>query len=296
MSRFHQHEWDLLPEQAFRPRAGRYGGMTLEGGKGGSSAPPPDPRLIEAQIRSMGIQDSAINQVLANSARFLPLQEEAFRFGRKTAETAYEQSQEDRTYALGRRGLLAGVQDRIVADANDFNEDGRAAELRNQGIADVNAASSEQMDVARRNFERRGMNTAKLADAYANQGTKVASARAQAGFMANQAAKAERLNLTNRADAALKGFSTMASGLSGAGAGFGGLNQGYANAGLAGMNSGLNSAGAMAGNMGQNAAGMYNAMGNYKNGQDQIAASSDPFNTILGAAAGGWASGGFKFG
>lgn len=31
---------------------------------------------------------------------------------------------------------------------------------------------------------------------------------------------------------------------------------------------------------------MYGAQASYKNSQDQIAASSDPFNTILGAAAG----------
>ena len=31
---------------------------------------------------------------------------------------------------------------------------------------------------------------------------------------------------------------------------------------------------------------MYGAQANYKNAQDQIAAQNDPFNTILGAAAG----------
>lgn len=44
--RFHTTEWDLLPELAFRPRPG---GMTLEGGKGGSAAPEPDPNIGIAQ-------------------------------------------------------------------------------------------------------------------------------------------------------------------------------------------------------------------------------------------------------
>jgi hypothetical protein len=38
--------------------------------------------------------------------------------------------------------------------------------------------------------------------------------------------------------------------------------------------------------MGANASNMFNAQAGFKNAQDQIAASSDPFNTILGAAAG----------
>ncbi len=45
--RFHTTEWDLLPELAFRLRPG--GGMTLEGGKGGGSAPAPDPNIGIAQ-------------------------------------------------------------------------------------------------------------------------------------------------------------------------------------------------------------------------------------------------------
>lgn len=36
MSRWHRHEWDMLPERAFQPR-GPHGQMTLEGGGGGGS-------------------------------------------------------------------------------------------------------------------------------------------------------------------------------------------------------------------------------------------------------------------
>jgi len=42
--------FSMLPEQAFQPRCGRFGGMTLEGGKGGGgSAPSPDPNIGLAQ-------------------------------------------------------------------------------------------------------------------------------------------------------------------------------------------------------------------------------------------------------
>ena len=50
MSRFHTNDLDLLPLGAFRRRGGLLGApATLEGGKGGSSAPAPDPRLVEAE-------------------------------------------------------------------------------------------------------------------------------------------------------------------------------------------------------------------------------------------------------
>jgi hypothetical protein len=48
--------------------------------------------------------------------------------------------------------------------------------------------------------------------------------------------------------------------------------------------------------MGSNATSMYGAQASYKNSQDQIAASNDPFNTILGAAAGGAGAVGMAYG
>jgi len=48
MARWHTAEWDLLPEHAFQPR-GWKGSMTLEGGKGGGSAPAADPNIGIAQ-------------------------------------------------------------------------------------------------------------------------------------------------------------------------------------------------------------------------------------------------------
>ncbi len=45
--KYHTSEFDYYPIHAFHPRP--FGGMTLEGDKGCSSAPPPDPRLVEGQ-------------------------------------------------------------------------------------------------------------------------------------------------------------------------------------------------------------------------------------------------------
>lgn len=255
-------------------------------GSKSSSAPAPDPRLIDAQIRSMGIQDSSIQRLLSNSESMMPLQREQMQFGLDTSRSAYQQSQEDRSWMLGRRGMLSAVQDRIASDATNFDEDSRAAELSAAGMADIQAGAGAARSSAMRTAGLRGMNTAKISEAFARQGTQMASAQANAAFMAKTAAKAEGLQLTDRANNALAGYPAMSMQATGAGAGYGAAGLGLANAGLGGMNSGFQAAGGMAGQMGNNAAGMYGAMGSYKNGQDQIAAQNDPFNTILGAAAG----------
>jgi hypothetical protein len=103
---------------------------------------------------------------------------------------------------------------------------------------------------------------------------------------ARRAARAEGYALTDRATNALAGYPAMSMQASGQGANLaaGGLN--VVNAGASGMNSGFGSAATVAGQMGSNATSMWGAQASYKNQQDQIAASNDPFNTILGAAAG----------
>jgi hypothetical protein len=80
-------------------------------------------------------------------------------------------------------------------------------------------------------------------------------------------------------------------GMAGGGFGYngGGINVntgaglGYANQGAGGMLSGYQNGATMAGGMGQNAAGMYNAMGTYKNGQDNI--QGEMWGSLLGAGA-----------
>lgn len=263
-------------------------------GSKSSSAPAPDPRLIDAQIRSMGIQDTAIQRFLSNSESMLPLQREQMQFGLDTSRQAWQQAQDDRQFALGRRGMLASVQDRIAADANNFDEGARRGQLTGEGLARVEQDVSNAQASMMRSAGRYGLGSSSMARAMNNSGLQAAKLKVMSANMARDAARAEGLQLTDRANNALAGYPAMASGLTGSAASFGGMGLNYANAGLAGMNSGFQAAGNMAGNMGQNATGMYGAQANFKNGQDQIAASSDPFNTILGAAAGvgtAWAMG-----
>lgn len=54
--------YSMLPEQAFQPRNGLFGGMTLEGGgKGGGSAPAPDPNIGRAQREMAAISREYLN-------------------------------------------------------------------------------------------------------------------------------------------------------------------------------------------------------------------------------------------
>lgn len=53
--------FSMLPEQAFQSRNGLFGGMTLEGGKGGGPAPAPDPNIGKAQREMAAISKEYLN-------------------------------------------------------------------------------------------------------------------------------------------------------------------------------------------------------------------------------------------
>lgn len=286
MARWHITDFDCLPERAFSPRPG--GGMTLEGGKGGSNAPAPDPRLVEAQIKSMGIQDNAIQKILAQSDEYAPLQKEQTQFALDTSKQAWQQSQEDRDYALGRRSALTGVQDVLINDARSFNTDSRREELAGQAGADVSQGYESAKRTNAAEMARMGINPADGKYGSTNNAliAQTGLAIAQGKNAARTAARTEGRALTDRAANALAGYPAMGMQTTGQGAGFGTTAQMVANTGLAGLNSGYGQAAGVAGQMGSNAASMYGAMGSYKNGQDQIAANNNPLKTILGAASG----------
>jgi hypothetical protein len=234
----------------------------------------------------MGIQDNAISRILANSESMLPLQRETTQFALDNARQGVTDSREDRNWMLTRRAMLSGVQDRMVEDANKFDADQRADTLARQAGADASIAIANARASSARDLARRGVmpGTGRSDDTALVLG----EAALKAGSMntARRAARQESYALTDRATNALAGYPAMSMQATGQGASMaaGGVN--VVNAGTSGMNSGFGSAATVAGQMGANATGMFNAQASFKNSQDQIAASSDPFNTILGAAAG----------
>lgn len=282
MAKFHQHEWDMLPERAFRPRCGRFGSMTLEGGKG-DSAPPPDPRLVAAQIKSMGIQDQALQQMMAINSQMAPLQREQLQFGLDSSRTAYSQAQADRVYALERRGLQTEMQDRIKAQADEFNQPGRMEQMAAEANADVDTAFSNVRGQSQRAMARRGINLSSGRAAALDQSLNIdqATAKANAANRVRAAARQEGYALTDRANNALAGYATQASGLSGAAAGYGSNGLSLTNSALAGLNSGWGQVNQGAASLGQNATGMYNTQMNaWVAGQN---AKSEASGALLGS-------------
>lgn len=284
----------LIPSK----HSGYRAGVRLYPGGKGSSAPAPDERLIAGQLKSMGIQDDAIQRMLANSESMMPLQREQMQFGLDTSRKAYDQSQDDRQWMLGKRNQLSGVQDTMINDAKSFNLESRQNELAGMAGADVSQAFSNASGQLARSDAREGrFNSGGAAARKTQMAIAEASAQANARMKTRQAGRQEGMAMTDRASNALAGYPSMGMQATGAGAGYGAAGLATANMGLAGMNSGFGAAGGMAGQMGQNATNMYGAQANYKNSQDQIAASSDPFNAILGAATGvGMAAGIKKWG
>lgn len=239
------YEHLMLPLGAFEPKPG--GGMRLYGGKG-QSAPAPDPRLIEAQIRSMGIQDDMIGRIVASAEAMQPLQEEQMRFGLDANRTAFEQSQADRQYALERRGQLTGLQDQMIGEARDFNAENRGAELAAQAGADVEQAFANQRQASDRAMARMGINPNSGRSSAMDAEMSMAQATAKAGIQggARQAAWAEGRALTDRASNALAGYPAMGMSATGSGAQIGGNGIALMNSAAAGRTAGYGMAGSMA--------------------------------------------------
>ena len=252
-----------------------------------SSAPAPDPRLVEAQIRSMGIQDDVIKRVMQQSEEIQPLQKEQLQFGLDTARTAYDQSQQDRTWMLDRRGSLTTMQDTLAQDARSFNTEDKANELAGKAMADVNQGFANVEGQQTRAMARMGVTPdSGKALAMGNQtAIAKATALAAAGSGARDRARTEGYALTDRATNALAGYPAMGMQATQSGAGFGASGTTIANQGLAGMNSGYGAAGTMAGQMGSNATGMFGAQASYKVGADKAAADANPMGALIGAGA-----------
>lgn len=265
----------------------RDGRRLYPGGKS-SSAPAPDPALVAAQIKSMGIQDSVIEQILGNSRDLAPIQRAQMQFGLDTSRKAYEQSQEDRAFALGKRDKLSTVQDGMATEAATFNTEDKRNELAGQAMGDVNQAAANAREQSARNLSRMGVNPNSGRALAMNNQIEMAQAAALAGAgnNARTSARAEGRALTDRVSNAFSGYPAMGSQSTGAGAGFGANGLTLANSGLAGLNGGLTAAGTAAGQMGSNATSMYGAQGQFNLANQQLANAPDPLMQMAGAAAG----------
>ncbi|MEF9946788.1 MAG: hypothetical protein RR800_00345 [Comamonas sp.] len=240
---------------AFLPRGGRAGlGMRLEGGDGGT--PPPDPQLIDAQVRNLGIQGEMIQQIIANAKEMAPLQTEQTQFALDASKTAWQQSQQDRDYALERRGQLTNLQNQLVSDAEAFNTDAKAEELAGKASADVSQAFESARRTQSAEMSRMGVNPAdgKFGASSDMMAAGEALATASGKNNARTQAREEGRRLTQVAAGVMAGYPGMGQQTTAATAQFGAASQAIANNGLAGLNGGLAQAGQMA-NQGASTAG-----------------------------------------
>jgi len=257
-------------------------------GNRGGNAQAPDPRLVDAQIRGMNAQEDAMNRILDNYEQFAPLQRQQMQFGMDTAREAYNQSQEDRTWALGRRAALTGIQDRMIQDANSANDGSRTQKMIGESDSDINAAFAGARGQGLRTMAASGVNPndGRFLALNGQMDTQQALAKATARNKVREAARAEGLALNDRASNALAGYPAMGSSLSGAGAGFGGMGLGYTGQASGQRYAGLGAYGGMGGSMGQNATSMWGAQANYKNAQDQMGGSwAQDLGALVGAGA-----------
>jgi len=116
-----------------------------------SSAPPPDPRLVEGQLKSMGVQDSLITQYMDYQKQLTPIQMEEMTKGIERADKQYE-------YDVNRQDRL----DKQATDQFGFTMDYNKAALASQA-ASAGGANAAAMVSAQANGQTAATN-AKLAD------------------------------------------------------------------------------------------------------------------------------------
>ena len=295
MSRWHTTEWDLLPEKAFQPR-GWKSGMTFEGGGKGSSAPAPDPQMGEAALRQVALSEQKWADYQNSERPWLQgLANEALGIQRRTADSSAALT--DYQLANMKRNdsrywdVAVPYENALLEDVKRFDSAGYKDQQVASAMGDVQSAGTRSLAQGMRAMARMGVNP--------NSG------KFQAGVAEGQLGQAAALaNAANKTRMAADqiGLSTkmqMYGGMKGL-AGLGATNAGLAtNAMGTGLSAaaGLNSTGAGVSGMGNCTFGTaMNVMsagisgyGNYTQlGQSaaQINAANDPFNMMLGAAAG----------
>ena len=226
---------------------------------GGVQAAAPDPELEQAQITSMrsrmGIAQK--QQELADELR--PMQMEQLKFGMDATRESYEQTQQDRQYALAKRDQYDKALGGVLNEAQKFDEVSRRMELGQQAAADVSKAFSGAQEQQQRQLNRMSVNPLSGKATMAGQAGELeeAKARSEASRMVNEAARQEGIGLKKQAVNMLSGYPAMASQLSPTSArlGWGGVD--VANAGVGGLSAGNIAGSEMWGGVGENAGAMY---------------------------------------
>lgn len=255
---------------------------------GGVKQAAPDPQLVAAQTESIRSQMGIAQKQQALAEQMQPTQMEQLKFGIDASRQTYEQTQQDRQYALAKRDQYDKALGGLLNETEKFDEASRRLELGQQAAADVSRAFSGAGEQQRRGMSRMGVNPLSGKALMADQGVELeeARARAEASRMVSAAAREEGINLKKGAVSMLQGYPGMASQLSPVSArlGWGGVD--VANAGVSGLSSGNMTSSDLAGAYGENAGTMYKAQsGLWSQAQSGNAArQGELLGTVAGAA------------
>jgi len=187
--------FDMLPEQAFRPRPG--GGMTLEGGgKGGGGAPAADPNIGIAQREMSALAKEQWNKFTTDIYPEMLKQSQS---QEKRAQDQYDltssitKQQQEYAAADRRRYEEGGIpaMEKLKADADLYNTQAEQERLAQGARADVTSAMDNQRQQQMMRQQAYGIDPTSGATQFASNamGANQALMEAQAANQTRQAAK-----------------------------------------------------------------------------------------------------------
>jgi hypothetical protein len=195
----------MLPEMAFQPRNGRHG-MTLEGGKGGGSAPEPDPNIGIAQRELSALAKeqwddfkAEIWPVIKDQAeRYETRADEQFELDRKIQDKQIAIADEE--YGR-RRDVFRPIEDRQIIEAM---EAGGAVDQERQAalaLGDVRAAGDRAMRDTNMRMQSFGIDPTSGRYQGMNRAMSVDNAAVEAAAANRARTAAEQLGWAKRMDA-----------------------------------------------------------------------------------------------
>lgn len=250
-----------------------------------SKAPPPNPELTAVQIQSLKAQERIANRQMELMEEMQPLQMESMKFGLESQRTAFQQSQEDRAYALGKRDKYDAALQPFLDKAIGFDEGARRAELSGEADKYITQTFGSATEQQQRAMGRMGLSSTALQSQAAQQQAKMAEATARAGTGHAISTQAKQEGMQAKTDAVnmLAGFPPQASQLAVTGAGIAGGSVAGTNAGVSGIQNSMSAASRIFGNVGQQASSLWNTQAQAKYQADSAAAAQK--NQMVGSAA-----------
>lgn len=265
---------------------------------GGDAPPPPDYTPIanasrEAAEIMAGLGREQLDFAREQYAEMSPLARRIAESQVRGMDTASRIAEEERAYGLQFRP----AEERLLARAMEFDTPAFQEQLAQQAAADAARAFGTAQGQTSRALSRMGVAPGSgAAMAQMNQNA-IAGAGQRAGLM-NQT----RTMAQDRANALLTGASALGRGQVQTALGAMGLSSQLGSAGqataMAPGNQFMQGLGAGASTIGSGQQMQLGGLGSILNSQTSIyntaQSQADPFATVLGMAAGGWAGGGFK--